>query len=552
MNNQRKSHVFLSIRDKLDIVKIVNKGETMTEVAKQYNISIATVSTLLKKKKQRLKNANTWNERVLNKKKVIKRVRNEELERAILIWFKEKREIGETITGPMLCEKALKFNQLLNGSEFFKASIGWLDSLKKRHGIQLTTVGEKKSNIEFAIEFCFQFQHLIVEDDYNLSLIFNADESGLFWNSLPGGMKLGSSDSETKDMVTTLFCSNADGSFTLPLLLIGDDLDYHSKNTELPVIYKNEPSAHMNTFIFLDWYINTFIPTVEKMQDRTKNYGKVLLLIDNAKCHPSKEILDSVNDNFKVEIIPSNITSLVQPMGQGVFEMTKAAYRKELLTSLLNADERNSVEEYIETYSFNDFCSKLSSAFKSIRQFDLQNVWSKLLGVSLLSPLNDEDICHDYESVENKYSYLLRKIEGFEKITSKDVKTWLNADQQYPGWRPFTDSEIITSVTNSEDIETMEMINHEMLINESEESNKNNGNELSKVSQLNTKIVDSEKPIKVYTKIFKKVDQIPSRQEAEEALRIFHNWCKQSKDYTKTDSLLFQKWKKLLEEQEDV
>lgn len=96
----------------------------------------------------------------------------------------------------------------------------------------------------------------------------------------------------------------------------------------------------------------------------------------------------------------------------------------------------------------------------------------------------------------------------------------------------------------------MEMINHEILINESEESNKNNGNELSQVSQLNKKIVNSEEPIKVYTKHFQQADKIPSKQEAEEALRIFHNWCKQSKDYTKIDSLLFHKWKKLLKEEE--
>ncbi|KRZ17133.1 Jerky -like protein-like [Trichinella zimbabwensis] len=70
---------------------------------------------------------------------------------------------------------------------------------------------------------------------------------------------------------------------------------------KLPVVYDYQTEAWMTGDIFSRWYDETFIPHVEEYQQKTKRSGKVLLIIDNAPCHPSSELLDRKNGLFKFE-----------------------------------------------------------------------------------------------------------------------------------------------------------------------------------------------------------------------------------------------------------
>lgn len=64
---------------------------------------------------------------------------------ATWIWFKKARSAGFPITGPIVSIQALNFAKLL-GITDFKASQGWLDKWKKRHGIKKGVLcGEKLS-----------------------------------------------------------------------------------------------------------------------------------------------------------------------------------------------------------------------------------------------------------------------------------------------------------------------------------------------------------------------------------------------------------------------
>lgn len=190
-NNQRlnrKTHLYHSLRDKLNIIEAVNSGEKMTLVAKRYNISMTAVWKLMKNNREKkIKYSSTLDEAILKKRKTFRKIHDGLLEKSLLMWYNEKCLNGQPVSGRVLCKKALLFNEKLNGSKEFKASSGWLDRFKKRNLIQLPFVqGEKLSaNIDAAIEFCFKFQHLIVEENYDLNFIFNATESGIYWNSLP-------------------------------------------------------------------------------------------------------------------------------------------------------------------------------------------------------------------------------------------------------------------------------------------------------------------------------------------------------------------------------
>lgn len=71
---------------------------------------------------------------------------NTNLDDALYKWFTQKRAQGEPISGPILCEKAVQFNEKLEGPSNFQASTGWLKRFKSRHGIrELQIQGEKLS-----------------------------------------------------------------------------------------------------------------------------------------------------------------------------------------------------------------------------------------------------------------------------------------------------------------------------------------------------------------------------------------------------------------------
>lgn len=204
----------------------------------------------------------------------------------------------------------------------------------------------------------------------------------------------------------------------MPLLIIGKSWSSRSSLStaeniqQLPVMYHNQSSACMTTEIFLDWYMNIFIPSVQEMQTKTGNYGRVLLLIDTAKCHPSKEILNSVNENFQVIFIPSRITTLIQPMNQGIIEKTKRMYRKLFIESMLNYTDEMNLDEFMEFHTMEDCCFMMSNAFESVTMLHLKNAWNKLYG---LSQLDEKNIDQDDEMLEDKvFCHMLHKIRGEE------------------------------------------------------------------------------------------------------------------------------------------
>ena len=85
---------------------------------------------------------------------------------------------------------------------------------------------------------------------------------------------------------------------------------------------------------FCEWYSKNFIPNVKKHREREGKTGKVLLILDNAPCHPPVEILNAVDHDFNVMYLPPNVTALLQPMDQGVIDKLKRIYRKQVLRRL--------------------------------------------------------------------------------------------------------------------------------------------------------------------------------------------------------------------------
>ena len=141
--------------------------------------------------------------------KIMKLGKDEQLDEAVFIWFRQKMEDEILISGQILQAKALELYQQLveahrgeSNSEFI-ASAGWLWRFCQCHGIQqLSLQGEKHSADQPAADsFVPYFQDFDSAGGYSIDQIFNCDESDLYYkNVLP---------------------SNANGSIKLPLLVMG-------------------------------------------------------------------------------------------------------------------------------------------------------------------------------------------------------------------------------------------------------------------------------------------------------------------------------------------
>ena len=145
------------------------------------------------------------------------------------MWFVQRRLKGERISGPLLYEKALKLNKKLGGSSDFKASTGWLKNFKSRHGIrELHIEGESLSSDSVsASQMKQKFLDIVESEGYTRDDVYNADEMGLNWKSLPKKSLASRRESAapgfkvSKERVTVMVCANASGTHRQPLLVIG-------------------------------------------------------------------------------------------------------------------------------------------------------------------------------------------------------------------------------------------------------------------------------------------------------------------------------------------
>lgn len=165
--NKRKRNV-VSIETKLEIIKELKKGSTTVALSVKYGIPRQTISDL-KRDGDKIESFASQMESLdigKKKRKTMRKSSHEALDVALYLWFVQKRSEGIPISGPILCEKALQFNKNLNGDVNFKASSGWLQNFKSRHGIrELNIEGEKLSaaSAETIAAYKKKFEELIAE-----------------------------------------------------------------------------------------------------------------------------------------------------------------------------------------------------------------------------------------------------------------------------------------------------------------------------------------------------------------------------------------------------
>lgn len=316
-----------TIEEKSAILYRLEAGESNATLAKEFGVSHSTISTI---KKSKDKIEPLFNANVLK----CKRVRTstyEQVDKALLQWFKLQRDRGIPVNGPLLQEKANFFARQLDIQDF-KCSMSWINRFKVRHNIVSGKIAGESLSVQQSdvidwLEKVWPTLRAQFKDDE----IFNADETGLFYKLTPDktlkfkgekckGGKL------SKERITVMVAANMSGTVKKKLLVIGKSQRPRCfKNVRhLPVDYESNRRAWMTAEIFTKWV---------RAWDRelTKKNKKILLLVDNCPAHPHIADLKRITLVF----LPPNTTSVLQPMDQGIIRALKAHFRKNLVLKMI-------------------------------------------------------------------------------------------------------------------------------------------------------------------------------------------------------------------------
>ncbi|XP_052902129.1 jerky protein homolog-like [Anopheles moucheti] len=368
----------LTIEQKISLIKRNDAGESPQDLAKRYHIGEQTARDIIKQRDKIWKfiqNCETSEGPV--KRKSMKVSSFEELDASMLSWYNESRAAGIPVTSAMCIEQAKYLHERMDLKRSFSASSGWLTRFKQRYGIAgvYTHSKAKAGSSSSADKFCYQFQQVIQNEEWLPDQIYNVDETGLYWNSLPS--KTGTDTNVTNERITILCCTNATGTHKLDLTIIAKSKHpWNPKDEEFPqtaVNYYEAKGGWASKEIFQHWFQYKWIPEVRAYLTAKILPLRAILLLDTAPCHITDSALRSEDGCMIVRFMPTDVANLVQPMQQGIISLLKWNYRTDLLKQCQNDDK------YIMNRRIEDAVKELEAGWSKVNPQSIKSAWNKLI-----------------------------------------------------------------------------------------------------------------------------------------------------------------------------
>ena len=154
----------------------------------------------------------------------------------------------------------------------------------------------------------------------------------------------------------------------------------------LPVIWAANKKAWMTATLFEQWFPQNFVPDVRQYCQRKGIPFKILLLVDNCTAHPN---LNHIDPNVRVEFLPPNTTSIIQPMDQGVIATAKAIYKK--ITFTKAHETHKTLAAFLKDYDILQAVNNFANAWSQVTKKNMRAVWNPLLqrNENYESPVNE-------------------------------------------------------------------------------------------------------------------------------------------------------------------
>ena len=388
----KKERKAIDLNTKMMVIRQREGGKKVNVIAHDLKLSHSTVSTILKDKeriREAVKGSAPMQSTIITKQRTGP---VHEMEKLLYIWMEDQIQKRRPLSLFTMQTKARSLFQTLKecvGEDYcqeFVASTGWFRRFKKRFQFNNVRVtGEAmSSDEEGAHKFVDSLDELITDEGYLAEQIFNVDETGLYWKRMPECTYIqeeAKSMPGFKDRLTLLLGGNIAGFKLKPFLI------YHSENLcvlkdvnehTLPVYFHSNRKAWMTQALFEDWFINCFIPEVREYCLKKAIPFKILLLLDNAPGHPPH--LADFHPDVKVVFMPSNTTSILQPMDQGSVTTFKAIYLRTIFSQAvdaIDADSELSLLDFWKQYDILKGIKNLAAAWEAVTENCMNGIWKK-------------------------------------------------------------------------------------------------------------------------------------------------------------------------------
>ena len=220
------------------------------------------------------------------------------------------------------------------------------------------------------------------------------------------------------------------------------------RRDSLPVVYKNQSNASVNTEIFANWFHRNFGPMVSKRLRELGVEPKAVLLLDTCSAHPNEDELVSRDGKIRAKFLPPNVTSLIQPMDQGVLESIKRRYKRKILEKLILQDgEGVPILDFLRGINMLQISNIIAVCWDEISAQTLRLSWRKILpeGADLGSD-GEHSIEEAASSCSNEEFTSLFHMMG-DDLTQDELSDWLQSDMHDRGYAHLSDDEIVANMT---------------------------------------------------------------------------------------------------------
>lgn len=386
---EKRKRVVLTLKEKMDICARLEKGESRKALMQEYNVGMSTLYDIKAHKAQLLRFfASSDSNKALERRRTLHTPKLEHLDRVLYEWFLVKRAEGVPVSGPMLIEKAKDFYEQMRLTEPCVFSGGWLWRFKARHGIKKLDASSEKqaADHQAAEQFCGFFRSLTSEHGLTPEQVYNADETGLFWRCLPSPSPEGGAvpgGKQGRDRLTVLMCANATGSHKIKPLVIGKCGGPRASRgiQHLPMAYRAHGNAWADRAVFSDWFHHIFAPAVRE-HFRAQGLpadSKAILLLDSSRAHPREAEL--VSENIFTIFLPASVTSLIQPMDQGI--------RRDFMRNFISP--AGPLPGLHPRYGMNDAICSVACAWSAVPGHVFRRAWRKLWPAAALADGSEEE-----------------------------------------------------------------------------------------------------------------------------------------------------------------
>jgi transcriptional regulator with XRE-family HTH domain len=130
-NPNKRHRRTIKLSDKVEIIRLIEHGQTQSDVARSLGISQSTVQTIWSNKSDILER----NQSPKKKRKNLHWKKYSTIDQALFNWYRQCRDTGVVVDGKMILDKSIEFAEYYKQPEFKAQAQRWLDMFKRRHNL---------------------------------------------------------------------------------------------------------------------------------------------------------------------------------------------------------------------------------------------------------------------------------------------------------------------------------------------------------------------------------------------------------------------------------